>query len=91
MLSYLTKCTVVICRKGAIIWKEHIFALGKQRTMNCSESHPSLKENTFHNYSSSSTYSDSIAHEAEWAIDSESYLLGTSRRELNVCRTLFFI
>ena len=45
MLSYLTKCTVVRCRKGAIIWKEHIFALGKQRTMNCSESHPSLKDN----------------------------------------------
>ena len=45
MLSYLTKCTVVICRKGVIIWKVHIFAFGKQRTMNCSESHPSLKDN----------------------------------------------
>ena len=45
MLPYLTKCTVVICRQRAIIWKVHIFAFGKQRTMNCSESHPSLKDN----------------------------------------------
>ena len=41
---YLTKRTVVVCRNRAVVWKIHLFALGKKGPVDCFKDHPILKK-----------------------------------------------
>ena len=41
--SYLTKCTIVACRNGIVVWKIHVFALSEKGPVYFFKGHPTLK------------------------------------------------
>ena len=43
-VSYLTKCTIGVRRNRVVVWKMHLFALGKKGPVDCIKDHPILKK-----------------------------------------------
>lgn len=49
MITYLTKCTIVVHRNGTVVWKINLSALSQERAMDSFESHPALGEKNNNN------------------------------------------